>query len=285
MFTCELMGGLGNQIFQIFTTMSCSITNNTAICFVGSAYSSGFPPGCKPRHTYWDSFFEKLKPFLVNVIPNMKSLIIIKEKQFSFKEIECYTNKNYLLHGYFQSYKYFDKNYKIISEVIELEKMKNNVLKELNMNADELKTCVSLHFRLGDYKNLQNHHPLMPKEYYINSLNFIKRKTNEVDNVLYFCENQDNDEVLQIIKLLEKKFADLKFVRGNNKLQDWQQMLLMSCCHYNIIANSTFSWWGAYFNSWSDKVVCYPSVWFGKAIQQNDTKDLFPPEWNKINVT
>jgi hypothetical protein len=57
----------------------------------------------------------------------------------------------------------------------------------------------------------------------------------------------------------------------------------MSCCHHNIIANSSFSWWGAYFNSYIDKMVFYPSKWFGDTIK-NDTRDLCPPEWIKIQI-
>ena len=55
----------------------------------------------------------------------------------------------------------------------------------------------------------------------------------------------------------------------------------MSCCQHNIIANSTFSWWGAYFNSNNNKIVCYPDTWFQPSVIHN-TKDLFPDEWNKI---
>ena len=57
----------------------------------------------------------------------------------------------------------------------------------------------------------------------------------------------------------------------------------MSICHHNIIANSTFSWWGAYFNSNPEKIVCYPSLWFG-SYYPVDVKDLCPPSWNRIRI-
>jgi hypothetical protein len=57
----------------------------------------------------------------------------------------------------------------------------------------------------------------------------------------------------------------------------------MSLCKHNIIANSSFSWWGAYFNENLEKIVCYPSVWFGKNVEHN-VVDLFPNRWVKINV-
>jgi hypothetical protein len=98
---------------------------------------------------------------------------------------------------------------------------------------------------------------------------------------MYFCEDVDISDVNEVISYLSKIFTKLEFIRGENNLEDWEQMLLMSCCHHNIIANSSFSWWSAYFNSWEDKIVCYPSVWFGPSVQKN-TKDLCPPNWTKI---
>jgi hypothetical protein len=82
---------------------------------------------------------------------------------------------------------------------------------------------------------------------------------------------------------LEVNFSLFKFERGNKELSDWEQMLLMSCCHHNIIANSSFSWWSAYFNFWEDKIVCYPSVWFGQ-LANNDTRDLCPSTFVKIDT-
>jgi hypothetical protein len=79
-----------------------------------------------------------------------------------------------------------------------------------------------------------------------------------------------------------KKFPDISFHKANDEMEDWEQLLLMSCSDHNIIANSTFSWWAAYMNLNPDKVVCYPSMWFGTANNHLNTKDLFPPQWTKI---
>ena len=67
----------------------------------------------------------------------------------------------------------------------------------------------------------------------------------------------------------------------NNDLEDYEQMILMSLCQFNIIANSTFSWWSAYFNTNAYKIICYPKIWFGKKIKHN-TNDLFFDDWHKI---
>ena len=72
-------------------------------------------------------------------------------------------------------------------------------------------------------------------------------------------------------------------MKVDDKIEDWKQMLMMSCCHHNIIANSSYSWWGAYLNKYEYKIVCYPDVWFGPAMRSTYVCDLFPPKWQKIN--
>jgi len=281
MITCNLMGGLGNQIFQIFSTISYAIKSRNQFKFINVSTLGG--GSVTIRNTFWNSFFSKLKPFLVDNIP--QPIHVIREKNFTFNELPIYemTERNCLIFGYFQSYKYFHENYEIICKFIELGKMKDELIQKLNLNNEYLKNCISIHFRLGDYKKIQDYHPLATYDYYINSLNFIKNKTDETYNILYFCEDTDIDDVMKTITSLEIEFPNYKFIRGDNKLADWEQMLFMSCCHHNIIANSSFSWWAAYFNSWPDKIICYPSVWFGVKAN-NNTKDLCPPEWNVIQV-
>ncbi len=279
MLTCNLMGGLGNQIFQIFATISYAIKTRNQFKFTNAtSLGSG---STTVRNTYWNSFFSRLKHFTTNEFPQLH---IIREKDFTFNELPMINpSQDIMIQGYFQSYKYFEPNYEIICRMIGLEQMKDELLKKLNYNLTFLNNVISLHFRLGDYKKLQLLHPIMKKEYYSRCLDFILKKYNKDEkfNVMYFCEDDDLNEVQITISYLSEKFPQLTFIRGENTLQDWEQMLLMSCCHHNIIANSSFSWWSAYFNSWADKIVCYPSVWFGDIANIN-TKDLCPLNWTKI---
>ena len=281
MITCNLMGGLGNQIFQIFATISYAIKSRNEFKFLNvSTLGSG---STTIRNTFWNSFFKRLQLFLIDNIP--QPIHVIREKDFTFNELEIseMIERDCLIYGYFQSYKYFHEQFQLICRIIGLEKMKQDLIDKLKLNHEYLNNCISMHFRIGDYKKIQAFHPLATYEYYRNSLNFIKNKSSEFYHILYFCEDNDIDDVTQTINRLESEFPDYKFIRGDNTLEDWEQMLFMSCCHHNIIANSSFSWWGAYFNSWSDKIICYPSVWFGE-IANHNTKDLCPPDWNKINV-
>ena len=111
----------------------------------------------------------------------------------------------------------------------------------------------------------------------------IIEKTNKDDwRVIYFFEKKDIEQVSNNITMLKETFPRLIFQKPPENLQDWEEMLSMSCCNHNIIANSTFSWWGAYLNENNDKIVCYPSVWFGQMLSNHCTKDLFLNDWKKI---
>jgi hypothetical protein len=276
------MGGLGNQIFQIFTTISYAMKSRNRFHFLSiEKLGSG---SATVRYTFWNTFFSKLKPFLVDVLP--EPIYCIKERDFTYTEIPIYeiVNRNIMLYGYFQSHKYFQENYSTICKLIGIGKMKDALLQKLGLSHDFFKHTISMHFRLGDYKKIQEFHPLATYTFYEKSLDYIKTLyPNTIFTIMFFCEDEDIEEVMIKINKLQNIFPEYNFIRGEKDLADWEQMLLMSCCHHNIIANSTFSWWGAYFNDWQDKTVCYPSVWFGECANI-DTKDLCPPEWMKIDV-
>jgi hypothetical protein len=160
------------------------------------------------------------------------------------------------------------------------------------MNRQEFPQCfdgdfhtISMHFRLGDYKEQQQYHPVMPYEYYEKSLMHLlmNYKLHKKVRVLYFCEKEDNATVNKTISRLSVLFDDFLFIKVDDEIEDWKQMLIMSNCEHNIIANSSFSWWGAYFNFNENKIVCYPSKWFGPAAKFNNDA-MFLEDWVKIDI-
>jgi len=279
------MGGLGNQLFQIFSTISYGMKYQRKIIF---QYSDSLFIG-KVRPTYWNSFLSNLKGFTTfnnsNGISNDKLMLFprFNENGFQFQEIPNFNEQYLMLFGYFQSYKYFEeyKNtlFSFLKLTTQIENIKTNYVHYFNTD----KHSISMHFRLGDYKDIQNFHPLMPYEYYENALKHIitTRHENIMYDVLYFCEKEDNIAVNNIIENLKKMYPQTNFIKIDDEIDDWKQMLLMSSCNDNIIANSTFSWWGAYFNMNPDKIVCYPYKWFGPSAN-HDVSDLFPSSWQKI---
>ena len=281
MITCNLMGGLGNQIFQIFATISYAIKSKNRFEFLAlETLGSGTTT---VRYTFWNTFFLNLKIFLTNKLPELH---VIREKGFPYNELPIneMIGKDTMIFGYFQSYKYFESNYNIICRLIGLGKMKDKLLQKLDIKNERLDNTVSMHFRIGDYKKIQDYHPLATYDYYERALSYIQGSNKNINfEIMYFCEEVDIEDVLTSIDKLVIKFPSYKFIRGEKTLEDWEQMLLMSCCHHNIIANSSFSWWSAYLNSHKDKIICYPSLWFGEGID-NNTKDLCPPNWIKIQV-
>lgn len=281
MITCNLMGGLGNQLFQIFTTIAYGYKSNNQFRFL--ALETLGEGGTTVRHTYWKSFLSQMRPFLMNDLPMGH---VINEVGFPYSELPVgeMTRGHVMINGYFQSYKYFQGQFDMICRVIGLEKTRNALTTKLNMTPEYFNNIISMHFRIGDYKKIQHFHPLATYEYYDRSLQYFKiTQPAQTFTVLYFCEDQDLVDVMAIVDRLTSKYPEYKFIRDEHALADWEQLLLMSCCHNNIIANSSFSWWAAYFNSHKDKVVCYPSVWFGE-VARNDTRDLCPPEWLQVQV-
>jgi hypothetical protein len=283
MISCFLMGGLGNQLFQIFTTISLAMSKGDNFVFINLEILTDGSINTTVRHTYWKNILVNLVPFLSN---SYGYNMLIKERSFEYNEFDIISNSNdkILLKGYFQSYKYFQSNYITIYNLLNFDKQKEMILKKLQINTEYLNNTISIHFRIGDYKKITDYHPIMDYNYYEKSLNYMKSKiTSSNTNIIYFCEQEDISDVNKIINKLKQNFTTFNFILGNKNLEDWEQMLFMSCCHHNIIANSSFSWWAAYLNFWSNKIVCYPSKWFGDIVGHN-TKDLCPSDWIKIQI-
>lgn len=321
--SCVLQGGLGNQLFQIFTTIAYALDNK--IPFYFSSKYELYSGESTIRHTYWNTFLSSLSPFLKSLDNRTdlsalntsllesfsqsgykeRKVLYIREKEFAYNALPKPYGSNTVdkfLYGYFQSPKYFDHHKDTLMQMIQLPEIKAKVLEkypQYKYLENPSNNTISLHFRLGDYKKLQGYHPVLTKEYYLNAILYIKKtlsnlKLNNINNseyapdlkILYFCEENEEDlaEVAKTIYYLQSHLnKNILFEKIDGMLEDWEQMIIMSLCSCNIIANSTFSWWGAYLNTYynCNNIVCYPKTWFGIKIKHN-TKDLFFNNWIQI---
>jgi hypothetical protein len=258
--TCILYGGLGNQLFQIFTTIAFSIKHNLNFIF-------NYTPNLGKRPTYWHNL---LLPIIEHTTTEpLTPFVQINEGEERFDNPPPPLT-NIVLNGYFQSHTFFEDHFEKIANILQIERFRNFFLP----------TSVSLHFRLGDYKYIQDCHPILDIDYYRNALEYILLMDPSIETVKYYCEDEDLETICANVATLKREFREVSFEREVAE-SDWQEMISMSCCKHHIIANSSFSWWGAYLNPRRDKIVCYPSVWFGPLIQQ-DVSRMFPRDWIKI---
>lgn len=289
MFSCRLCGGLGNQLFQIFTTIAYAMKYNRSFFFLNDTQLGHGENGSTIRYTYWSSFLSRLKIFLKNN-DQVPLMTMIHETNFSYNDLHLnqhfINNNNILLVGYFQSAKYFDMYKDTICRLLKINHYQKFLKENLSVKFEDYQT-ISIHFRFGDYKKYPNVYPILDDRYYTNALSYILKELNMRGNdkeiiIIYFCENNILNEVEEIINKLKIKF-NVIFQRADNNLEDWEEMLFMSLCQHNIIANSTFSWWGAYLNQNTSQLVCYPSEWF-KPETNHDTRDLPLNSWKSIEI-
>jgi hypothetical protein len=254
----RLMGGLGNMMFQIASTYSVSLRDNKEM--ICDNRDMMIPH--KPYTFYIDNIFRKVK-FSDSLVDQKH----IGECGFHYCQIPK-LDGNIKLIGHFQSEKYFMDYRNELLELFEIDDKTKNQLLEKYGNIINEDTC-SIHVRRGDYLGLQNHHPAQSIDYYKNSIKII----GEEKHFLIFSDD---------MKWCEENFSFLKhktFVSGN---MDYGDLYLMSMCKNNIIANSTFSWWGAWLNKNENKQVVAPSKWFGVMYSSFNTDDLYCNNWIKI---
>lgn len=285
MITVLINGGLGNQLFQVFAALATAIRNGDTCSFL---YTTLDATG--KRATYWNTLLHHLKPMTVlSTQANMQRFMQLpayQEPGFHYTKIPRKTVMK--LVGYFQSDKYFadvrDKIYEKLQLLEQQRHIRAMFAESSWFSAGAGAVTVAMHFRIGDYAHIQEAHPILVLEYYKQALKHVIRHTPDHKlNVLIFSETRDIAVIMKHMDQLSTEFApQCHFNMVPDTIEDWKQLLLMSVCDHNIIANSTFSWWGAYLNQNPDKIVCYPSTWFGPALKKNDTRDLFPAKWVKL---
>ena len=288
-----LTGGLGNQLFVIYTCMGKAIYENVEYFFIGD-YDKNKGNISLRRKTYWETPIFKNISNHVRKFENLNVYSLIEESKIGYvTELpslkHCNSKNIMLLNGYWQCYLFFDKYKKEINDVLGINKLLYSLKSKLPSTN---KALCSMHFRLGDYEKIQKRHPIMPLEYYINALNHVVQHEKRDIMVLWYCHNPDishvnNEYIIQLSSMFKQ--VEFKKLDKLDKLDnDYEELLLVSLCNHNIIANSTFSWWSAYLNNNANKIVCYPETWYGNSIINNEITNeqnkmrMFPLQWTKI---
>lgn len=261
MIITKLQGGLGNQMFQWAAARSYSIDHNCD-CKVDISF---YP--CQTLRKVKINEFENVKYDVIDQSNITKPILEISD-DFNFKQIPHDEDKIVLLNGFWQSEKYFIHNQDIIRKELSpskfsLKRFEENSLTKLLSYTN----CVSIHVRRTDYTTSNGYHPVQSIEYYEDALKMI----GDYQYIFVFSDDVEwCKENLKMDNMIYIEWAT-----------DIESMWIMSMCKYNIIANSSFSWWGAWLNNNPDKKVIAPINWFGLQTKIN-TSDIIPENWIKI---
>ena len=287
MVISRLIGGLGNQMFQYAAGRALANINNCELKLDVSDFKN-----YKIHNGYELSLFNikaeiasdseiltlagaqsRLTRFFFKKFGLKKKTHFI-EKNFAF-DIELLKPRRFVyIDGYWQSYQYFES----IESQLRSELTPKTCLSGLNLEiSKQIAKCnsVSLHIRRGDYVNnleANKTHGFIGLEYYNRAISFIN------EQVLYphfFVFSDDIAWAKENLGLI----ANVNFIAHNQGRSSFEDMRLMSLCKYNIIANSSFSWWGAWLNAAPGKIVIAPKQWFAN---MQDTRDLMPDNWLKM---
>lgn len=234
MISCLLQGGLGNQLFQVSTTCALAWENNDEAVFDLSAHH--LPLQGNKVENYRDNVFRNI---------NFQNLDLTHFQ--TIKESEDFRyQKDSILFGYFQSEKYFI-NYRnrLLNLYSPNESIENYIKNKYDYILHE--NTVSLHIRRGDYLKLQHVHPICDMDYYIKAINMFSKDS------VFLVFSDDTPWCKQVFK--SKKYIIIE------EEKDYIDLYLMSMCKNNIIANSSFSWWGAWLNNNENKIVVAPKKW------------------------
>lgn len=252
-----LSGGLGNQMFQY--AFYLSLRRRGVDCVLNASMyrdvvvHQGFElqrvfgineiidNWGKPRR-FWLRFLQKYHP----------SCLVCKDPIITYYEQSYHTKACYYF-GYWMNEAYFSS---ITDEVRKVFMFRDIDDRNLAF-AQQMKgmNSVSLHIRRGDYL-MNTDYNVCTEKYYQNAINQICSK---VTDPKFYIFSDDPDWCNSFMKQFEVDFEVVTHNRGKDSYKD---MYLMTQCHHNIIANSTFSWWGAWLNKHDGKIVVAPSPWW-----------------------
>lgn len=288
-----LQGGLGNQLFQYAFYLAKKEKGENVVCdgtlLQISVQHNGFELKSIFNLGDVESSTNKLLlrivcRFIINKKFKQKGTVlkflsfcglelVIDTISFVYKINLSHSKHRIWYFGYWQTEKYFIHIRPQLLDTFRFDESKLSDQTLVMKNQMQYSNSVSLHVRRGDYLSVQNkklYEGICTLDYYERAIAIMREK---VKRAVFYVFSDDMDWVKQNLKVPNAIFID-----WNRQTDSWQDMYLMSQCKHNIIANSTFSWWGAWLNTNSEKIVVSPS----KFVNSSMLSDIIPESWIKL---
>ncbi len=256
----KIKGGLGNQMFQYAYGKKLILIDKKNIFFDISSFNK------KSKDTG--------RQFILDKFNIDSSIEFINKGNFITSFINKIISKITGNYGFYQSEKYFKPIEKIIRREFTLKEPLSSAAQIISNEILDKKDSVSIHIRRGDYvldKKTNKHHGTCELDYYKKAIEYIKDK---IQSPVFFIFSDDIEWPKENIK------EENSFFISNPEIKDYEELILMSNCNHQIIANSSFSWWGAWLNQNPNKIVIAPQKWLNTDISKQP--DIVPKTWIKI---
>lgn len=291
MIIIKIKGGLGNQMFQYAFGWILAKKYKEDLLLDTSVYGEKKINGIAKRefgleifnNDYLFASETDINSFLeLSWIQQIRKKIglnfrkIYNDRVFEYNPNALQLLPPIYLNGYFQSYRYFKGRESAVRNLFNFD-IKNIDQSNLEFMQDmEHSSSVAIHVRRGDYvenEKTKSFHGGCSLEYYKRSISYIKNRI--INPKLFFF----SDDIEWVRKNFNVGLSSV-FVEHNQGSDSWKDMLLISNCKHQIIANSSFSWWGAWLNDNPEKIVVAPARWLAK--KEIDMNDLIPSTWVRL---
>jgi hypothetical protein len=297
MVIVTLGGGLGNQLFQYTIGRLLAIKNNTTLKLYISNFKYENNRSYKLNyfniqeafateeevekliHVYYsNSLYARIHKKIHQNRPKYKKKYFIESDYWIFEPELVKITSDVLLEGFWQHYKYYENiPQEILQELILKEEFKTSLTNSIINSIEQDDSSVSIHIRRGDYvsdPNNLNYFGALPMQYYYDAVNYVNEN---IQNPKFYIFSDDLNWVKDHFKIN----APITFVDIAGGIKDYLELDAMSKCRHNIIANSSFSWWGAFLNKNTDKIIIAPKNWVVKE-DINKNIQIHFPGWIKL---
>lgn len=290
MIVARITSGLGNQLFQYALGRSLALRNKTALYFDLSYYKQRYetdtPRAFKLNQFTIDYKLLQSSPYryvskATKLLPSrtLKPLVNwVSEPHFHADPSVLDANARFItLDGFWQSERYFEDYEAVIRHELTFRRDAGATFEAYRREIEQSEQPISVHIRRGDYVT----HPEFSQSFGFVGVDYyrsaIARLTAQFPAARLFVFSDDPAWVREHLT----PDAPFVFVNNTGPDADLDDLQLMSLCKHHIIANSSFSWWGAWLNADKRKVVIAPDRWFKNKPDWN-TKDLLPPTWLRL---